>query len=75
VFGINSKYLQVVGHSQRFMSQTPFTKNPTDTTAAGTAAGGSVSGVKDGQYSLITSLLQMTTRNRRRHFRINNVSL
>lgn len=73
VFGINSKYLQVVGHSERFMSQTPFTKNPTDTTAL--AGVGSVSGVKDGQYSLITSLLQMTTRNRRRHFRINNVSL
>jgi hypothetical protein len=75
VFGINSKYLQVVGHSSRFMAQTPFTKNPTDTTAAGTAAGGSVSGVKDGQYSLITSLLQMTTRNRRRHFRINNITI
>ena len=73
VFGINSKYLQVVGHSERFMSQTPFTKNPTDTTA--NVGGASVSGVKDGQYSLITSLLQMTTRNRRRHFRINSVSL
>ena len=73
VFGINSKYLQVVGHSDRFMSQTPFTKNPTDTAA--NVSGASISGVKDGQYSLITSLLQMTTRNRRRHFRINNVSL
>jgi hypothetical protein len=73
IFGINSKYLQVVGHSDRWMAQTPFSQNPTDTTAAGTAAGGSISGVKDGQYSLITSLLQMTTRNRRRHFRINAV--
>lgn len=73
IFGINSKYLQIVGHSSRFMAQTPFSKNPTDTTAL--ATGGAVGGVKDGQYSLITSLLQMTTRNRRRHFRINNVSL
>lgn len=75
VFGINSKYLQIVGHSDRWMAQTPFSKNPVDTTAAGTAAGGAVSGVKDGQYSIITSYVQMTTRNRRRHFRINNVSL
>lgn len=73
VFGINSKYLQIVGHSSRWMAQTPFSTNPTDTTAL--ASGGSISGVKDGQYSLITTYLQMTTRNRRRHFRINNVSL
>lgn len=78
VFGINSKYLQIVGHEDRFMAMTEFSKNPTDTTTAGGTAVNSasgVSGVKDGQYSLITTYLQMTTRNRRRHFRINNVSL
>ncbi len=72
VFGINSKYLQVVGHSDRWMQHSGFTKNPLDSTYSG---GGAVGGVRDAQYDIITSLLQMTTRNRRRHFRINNVSL
>lgn len=78
VFGINSKYLQIVGHKDRWMSQTPFSVNPVDGTygtASGAASGTAVGGVRDAQYSIITSLLQMTTRNRRRHFRINNVTL
>ena len=71
VFGINSKYLQIVGHKDRWMQHSGFTKNPLDSTYT---ANSSVGGVRDAQYDIITSLLQMTTRNRRRHFRINDVA-
>lgn len=74
VFGINSKYLQVVGHSDRWMEHSGFSKNPLDGTYDSTI-GTSVGGVRDAQYDIITSLLQMTTRNRRRHFRINNITI
>tara|TARA_R110001606_G_scaffold112169_6_gene238869 strand:- start:425 stop:1471 length:1047 start_codon:yes stop_codon:yes gene_type:complete len=74
VFGINSKYLQIVGHSDRWMEHSGFTKNPLDSTYDSTV-GTSVGGVRDAQYDIITTLLQMTTRNRRRHFRINNITI
>ena len=72
VFGINSKYLQIVGHKDRFMEHSGFTTNPVDGTYT---TGSSVGGVRDAQYDIITSLLQMTTRNRRRHFRINGLTV
>jgi hypothetical protein len=73
VFGINSKYLQIVGHKDRWMEHSGFSKNPVDGTYTG--ASSAVGGVRDAQYDIITSLLQMTTRNRRRHFRINNLTV
>ena len=71
VFGINSKYLQIVGHSGRWMQQSKFSENPVDSSYS---TGGATGAVRDGRYSMITCFLQMTTRNRRRHFRINGVS-
>ena len=73
VFGINSKYLQIVGHKDRWMEHSGFSKNPVDGTYTG--ASSAVGGVRDAQYDIITSLLQMTTRNRRRHFRINGLTV
>ena len=70
VFGVNSKYLQVVGHKDAWMTNSGFTKNPVDSTYS---TSGAVGGARDAQYALITAQGQMTTRNRRRHFRINNI--
>lgn len=76
VFGINSKYLQIVGHQDRFMETTPWSKDVFDPAADGAGVtGGTVGQFRDGQYAMTSAFLQMTTRNRRRHFRINNVSL
>ena len=70
VFGVNSKYLTVVGHSDRWMHQSPFSVNPVDSTYS---SGGAVGGVRDGQYSFITAFGNLTVRNRARQFRINNI--
>lgn len=72
VFGINSKYLQIVGHEDAWMKQTPFSVNPVDSTHSSNGATG---GVRDGRYSIITCMLALTTRNRRRHFRINGIDI
>lgn len=74
VFGINSKYLQIVGHSDRFMETTPWSKDVWDPAADG-VGGGAVGQFRDGQYAMTSAFLQMTTRNRRRHFRLNNISI
>lgn len=71
IYGINSKYLGIVGHSKRWFKQTPFT---TGLTGDLSAANGGVATTVDARYSVITSMLQLTCRNRRRHFRIYNIN-
>jgi hypothetical protein len=67
IFGINSKYLGLVGHKDRWFKQSKFTEGLS-------AADGGVATTVDARYSIITAYLQLTTRNRRRHFKIENIN-
>ena len=75
VFGVNSKYLQIVGHKDRWMTASGWSKNPAEGVDSTYSANSSVGGFRDGQYNVITGLGNMTVRNRRRQFRINNIAL
>ena len=59
IFGVNSKY--------RWFKQSKFTEGLS-------AAAGGVATTVDAKYSIITAYLQLTTRNRRRHFKIENIN-
>jgi hypothetical protein len=67
VYGISSKYLGLVGHSARWFKQSKFTEGLS-------AADGGVATTVDARYSIITAALELTCRNRRRHFRIYNIN-
>jgi hypothetical protein len=67
IFGITSKYLGLVGHSKRWFKQSKFTEGLS-------AADGGVATTVDARYSIITAALELTCRNRRRHFRIHNIN-
>lgn len=67
VFGINSKYLTLVGHKDRWFKNSGFTDN----TASSHASSGA-STITDARYALITSYGNLTVRNRARHFRMVN---
>lgn len=69
IMGINTKYLGLVGHKDRWFKQSKFTDSPT------TASNGGGASVVDAKYALITSYLELTCRNRRRHFKIKNINL
>lgn len=72
-YGINSKYLGMVIHSQRNFAQTPFSKGLSGNMASAHATTGVASSV-DARYSFITTYGNMTVRNRRRHFKLVNLS-
>jgi hypothetical protein len=63
VYGLNSKYIELVGHSDRWFKQSPFSDG------LSAAAGGNASTV-DARYSLITTYGNLTVRNRARHFKL-----
>lgn len=67
VFGINSKYLTLVGHKDRWFKNSGFTEN---TASAATTSGAST--VTDARYALITAAGNLTVRNRSRQFRLCN---
>lgn len=69
ILGINTKYLGLVGHKDRWFKQSKFVDMPVVATNGGTAS------VVDAQYSVITAFLELTCRNRRRHFKIKNINL
>jgi len=69
VMGINTKYLGLVGHKDRWFKQSKFTEGPTS------AGNGGAATVVDAKYALITAYLELTCRNRRRHFKITNINL
>ena len=68
IYGINSKYVGLVGHKDRWFKQSKFSEGLS-------SANGGVATVVDARYSLITSYLELTTRNRRRNFKIKNINL
>jgi hypothetical protein len=67
VFGINSKYLTLVGHKDRWFKNSGFTDN----TASSHASSGA-STITDARYAIITAYGNLTVRNRARHFRMVN---
>lgn len=67
VFGINSKYLTLVGHKDRWFKNSGFTDN---TASSHATSGASV--ITDARYALITAYGNLTVRNRARHFRMTN---
>ena len=67
IFGIASKYLGIVGHKDRWFKQTKFSEGLS-------AADGGVATTVDARYALITAALELTCRNRRRHFKLINVA-
>ena len=73
VYGINSKYLGLVFHSQRYFAQTPFSKGLSESIASAHATSGLASAV-DARYSFITAYGNLTCRQRRRHFKLTGVA-
>ena len=73
MYGINSKYIGLVIHSQRNFAQTPFTKGLSENMSSAHATSGLGASV-DARYSFITTYGNLTTRQRRRHFKLTAVS-
>jgi hypothetical protein len=67
VYGLNSKYITLVGHKDRWFKNSGFTDN---TASSHATSGASV--ITDARYALITSYGNLTVRNRARHFRCTN---
>jgi hypothetical protein len=67
VYGINSKYLNVVGHSARWFTNSPFSQG------LSSSGGTGVGSVVDARYSFITAFGNMTVSNRRRHFKVYDI--
>jgi hypothetical protein len=72
MYGINSKYIGLVFHSSRFFAQTPFSKGLSENMASAHATSGLGSSV-DARYSFITAYGNLTTRQRRRHFKLTGI--
>lgn len=68
MYGINSKYLTLVGHSDRWFKNSGFSDNLASNNAS---SGASV--VADARYALITAYGNLTVRNRQRQFRIDDL--
>lgn len=68
IYGINSKYLGLVGHKDRWFKQSKFSEGLS-------SANGGNGSIVDARYSLITSYMELTCRNRRRQFKIKNLNL
>lgn len=60
-YGLNSKYITLVGHTDRWFKQSPFSDG------LSAAAGGNATTV-DARYSIITTYGNLTLNNRRNHF-------
>jgi hypothetical protein len=72
MYGINSKYVGLVFHSNRFFAQTPFSKGLSENMASAHATSGLGSSV-DARYSFITAYGNLTCRQRRRHFKLTGI--
>lgn len=72
VFGLNSEYIGLVFHSDRYFKQSPFSAGlgGTNTAHATSGAGAAV----DARYSFITLYGNLTISNRKRHFKMHTVS-
>jgi hypothetical protein len=65
-YGLNSKYINLVGHSSRWFNQSPFSDG------LSAAAGGNATTV-DARYSIITTYGNLTLNNRARHFVVTGI--
>lgn len=65
-YGLNSKYITLVGHTQRWFTQSPFSDG------LSAAAGGNATTV-DARYSIITTYGNLTVNNRSRHFVVTGI--
>ena len=76
-YGINSKYVGLKLHSDRNFKQSPFTDNMTGSLgapASGAGIGSASGNTLDARVSFITTFGNHTTRNRRRLFKLLNVT-
>lgn len=71
IFGINSKYLGLVGHKNRWFKTSKFT----DGLETAQGGNGGAATVVDGRYAVITSYMELTCRNRRRQFHLHSMNL
>lgn len=68
VYGLNSKYISLVGHRDRWFKVSKFQDGLS-------AANGGNATTVDARYALITAFGNMTVSNRARHFKVYNVPL
>ena len=73
IYGVNSKYIGFAGHSSRWFKQSAFSDGLSGNTASANPTSGAASTV-DARYAVITAYGNMTVRNRKRHFKIENVA-
>lgn len=73
IYGLNSKYVGLVIHSDRNFKQSPFSPNLSGSVASGHATSGATNAV-DARVSFITTYGNLTIRNRRRCFRLHTIS-
>lgn len=73
IYGVNSKYIGFAGHTARWFKQSPFTDGLSGNTSSAHASSGAASTV-DARYSVITAYGNMTVRNRKRHFKIHDIT-
>lgn len=75
-YGINSKYVGLKIHKDRNFKQSPFSDNLSGSVASASGAGiGSVSAdAMDARVSFITTYGNLCTRNRRRHWKVTDVT-
>lgn len=73
IYGVNSKYIGFAGHNSRWFKQSAFSDGLSGNTSSAHASNGNASTV-DARYAVITAYGNMTVRNRKRHFKIENVA-
>ncbi|MGA1764569.1 MAG: phage major capsid protein, partial [Ilumatobacteraceae bacterium] len=73
IYGVNSKYIGFAGHTARWFKQSAFTDGLSGNTASAHASSGAAATV-DARYSVITAYGNMTVRNRKRHFKIHDIT-
>lgn len=73
-YGLNSKYIGLVIHSERNFKQSPFTANLAGSVASTHATAGTTSAL-DARVSFITTFGEHTTRNRRRLWKLTGVTM
>lgn len=73
IYGVNSKYIGFAGHNSRWFKQSAFSDGLSGNTSSAHASNGTAATV-DARYAVITAYGNMTVRNRKRHFKIENVA-
>jgi hypothetical protein len=70
MYGVTSKYIGLVGHKDRWFTQSKFTESPVSSAHATSGAGAWV----DARYAVITAAGNLTCRNRQRHFKLTGIN-